>query len=122
MEEKKRNNATITFTDKSQKERMLQQLNSVRLQNLMKSETRGNAYKKDCQKVIWAVDKLYCLAEKGKIRVQVPMWEEPSAEKEGLLRTIDFYRAMARNLGITVDEEGQRFKEKYDNVWIRPSM
>ena len=81
MEEKKakkRNNATITFSQKEQKERLLQQLNSVQLQNLMKDSTSGDAYKKDCQKVIWAVGYLYDLAVKGKIRVQVPLFEENS--------------------------------------------
>lgn len=80
-DQKKRNNATITFSDKSQKEKLLLQLNSVQLQNLMPESTR----KKDCQKVIWAVDYLYNLAVKGKIRVQVPMFEDNSEEKQQLI-------------------------------------
>ena len=71
VEKKKRNNATITFSDRAQKEKLLLQLNSIQLQNLMPECARG----KDCQKVIWAVDYLYNLAVKGKIRVQVPMFE-----------------------------------------------
>jgi len=83
-EKKKRNNATITFSDKAQKEKLLLQLNSMQLQNLMPESARG----KDCQKVIWAVDYLYNLAIKGKIRVQVPMFEEDSQEKFLLIEEI----------------------------------
>ena len=84
-EKKKRNNATITFSDKAQKEKLLLQLNSMQLQNLMPDSARG----KDCQKVIWAVDYLYNLAVKGKIRVQIPMFEEDSQEKHLLLDKIE---------------------------------
>ena len=86
MEEKKakkRNNATITFSQKEQKERLLQQLNSVQLQNLMKDSTSGDAYKKDCQKVIWAVGYLYDLAVKGKIRVQVRCLKKTARRNRG---------------------------------------
>ena len=83
-EKKKRNNATITFSDKAQKEKLLLQLNSMQLQNLMPESTRG----KDCQKVVWAVDYLYNLAVKGKIRVQVPMFEEDIQEKYQLIEEI----------------------------------
>ena len=101
MEEKKakkRNNATITFSQKEQKERLLQQLNSVQLQNLMKDSTSGDAYKKDCQKVIWAVGYLYDLAVKGKIRVQVPLFEENSQEKQGMLEEIDALKKRVKEL------------------------
>lgn len=84
-DQKKRNNATITFSDKSQKEKLLLQLNSVQLQNLMPESAR----KKDCQKVIWAIDYLYNLAVRGKIRVQVPMFEDDSEEKRHLIEEND---------------------------------
>lgn len=84
-EKKKRNNATITFSTREQKMQLLERLNSVQLQNLMPESAR----QKDCQKVIWAVDYLYDLAVKGKIRVQVPMYEEDSMEKQGMLDEID---------------------------------
>lgn len=84
MEKKKRNNATITFSDKSQKEQLLGHLNSVQLQNLMPDSVKG----KDCQKVLWAVEYLHRLAVDGKIRVEVPMFEADSQEKQGLLEEI----------------------------------
>lgn len=84
-DQKKRNNATITFSDKSQKEKLLLQLNSVQLQNLMPESAR----RKDCQKVIWAIDYLYNLAVRGKIRVQVPMFEDDSEEKRHLIEEND---------------------------------
>ena len=87
MEEKttkKRHNATVTFSRKEQKEEMLQHLNSVQLQNLMPDDVKG----KDCLKVLWAVEYLHRLAVDGKIRVQVPMFEADSQEKQGLLDEI----------------------------------
>lgn len=84
MEKKKRNNATITFSDKSQKEQLLGHLNSVQLQNLMPDSVK----EKDCQKVLWAVEYLHRLAVDGKIRVEVPMFEADSQEKQGLLEEI----------------------------------
>lgn len=87
MEEKstkKRHNATVTFSRKEQKEEMLQHLNSVQLQNLMPDDVK----KTDCLKVLWAVEYLHRLAIDGKIRVQVPMFEEDSQEKQGLLDEI----------------------------------
>lgn len=92
--EKKRNNATITFSDRAQKEQLLLQLNSKQLQNLMPE----NVKKKDCQKVIWAVGYLYRLAVEGKIRVEVPMFEEDSIEKQGLLDEIARLRAENKRL------------------------
>lgn len=85
MEKKKRNNATVTFSDKSQKEQLLRHLNSVQLQNLMPDSVKG----KDCQKVLWAVEYLHRLAVDGKIRVEVPMFETDSQEKQGLLDEIE---------------------------------
>lgn len=87
MEEKttkKRHNATVTFSRKEQKEEMLQHLNSVQLQNLMPDDVKG----KDCLKVLWAIEYLHRLAVDGKIRVQVPMFEADSQEKQGLLDEI----------------------------------
>lgn len=85
VEKKKRNNATITFSDRAQKEKLLLQLNSIQLQNLMPECARG----KDCQMVIWAIGYLYNLAVRGKIRVQVPMFEEDSQEKYHLIDEIE---------------------------------
>ena len=89
MEKKKRNNATVTFSDKSQKEQLLRHLNSVQLQNLMPDSVKG----KDCQKVLWAVEYLHRLAVDGKIRVEVPMFEADSQEKQGLLDEIERLKA-----------------------------
>ena len=94
MEKKKRHNATVTFSRKEQKEEMLQHLNSVQLQNLMPEEVR----EKDCLKVLWAVEYLHRLAVDGKIRVQVPMYEEDSQEKQGLLDEIAQLNGKIRQL------------------------
>ena len=97
MEEKKtkkRHNATVTFSRKEQKEEMLQYLNSVQLQNIMPDDVKG----KDCLKVLWAVEYLHRLAVDGKIRVQVPMFEEDSQEKQGLLDEIDALKADNKRL------------------------
>lgn len=97
MEEKKtkkRHNATVTFSRKEQKEEMLQYLNSVQLQNLMPDDVKG----KDCLKVLWAVEYLHRLAVDGKIRVQIPMFEEDSQEKQGLLDEIDALKADNKRL------------------------
>lgn len=94
MEKKKRHNATVTFSRKEQKEEMLQHLNSVQLQNLMPGEVRG----KDCLKVLWAVEYLHRLAVDGKIRVQVPLFEEDSQEKKGLLDKIAQLNGKIRQL------------------------
>lgn len=101
VEKKKRNNATITFSDRAQKEKLLLQLNSIQLQNLMPECARG----KDCQKVIWAVDYLYNLAVKGKIHVQVPMFEEDSQEKYQLIEEIQHLKHRITEL--------ERQEEKY---------
>lgn len=37
-------------------------------------------------------------------------------------RLLEFYRTMARNLGVTVDEERGSYREKYDDVWIHPAL
>lgn len=89
MEKKKRHNATVTFSRKEQKEEMLQYLNSVQLQNIMPDDVKG----KDCLKVLWAVEYLHRLAVDGKIRVQVPIFEEDSQEKKGLLDEITRLKA-----------------------------
>ena len=102
MEEKKtkkRHNATVTFSRKEQKEEMLQYLNSVQLQNIMPDDVKG----KDCLKVLWAVEYLHRLAVDGNIRVQVPMFEEDSQEKQGLL---DEYKRAMTELAHDVDSFG----------------
>lgn len=148
MEEKKtkkRHNATITFSRKEQKEEMLQHLNSVQLQNLMPDEVKG----KDCLKVLWAVEYLHRLAVDGKIRVQIPMFEEDSQEKRGLLdeistlkaenkqlsdledgyidninsliRLLEFYRRLTGSLGLKVDEDLQQYCYKVcPETWMKP--
>lgn len=78
-EKKNRNNATITFSQKGQKEQMLQYLNSKQLQSIMPDSIRG----KDCQMVLWAVEYLHRLFVDGKLCVQ----EEEPAEKKVI--TID---------------------------------
>lgn len=101
MEEKKtkkRHNATVTFSRKEQKEEMLQYLNSVQLQNIMPDDVKG----KDCLKVLWAVEYLHRLAVDGKIRVQVPMFEENSQEKQGKIphsaqQTVGYTRSSPRS-------------------------
>lgn len=94
MEKKKRNNATVTFSRKEQKEEMLQYLNSVQLQNLMPDNVKG----KDCKMVLWAVEYLHRLAVDGKIRVQVPMYEEDSQEKQGMIDEIARLKAEIKQL------------------------
>lgn len=94
MEKKKRNNATVTFSRKEQKEEMLQYLNSVQLQNLMPDNVKG----KDCKMVFWAVEYLHRLAVDGKIRVQVPMYEEDSQEKQGMIDEIARLKAEIKQL------------------------
>lgn len=37
-------------------------------------------------------------------------------------RLLVFYRTMAKNLGVTVDEERGSYREKYDDVWIHPAI
>ena len=81
MEPKKRNNGTISFSDKSQKEEVRSILREKRLQNLMPGDIKG----KDGKMVLWAVRYLKNLADKGKIRVEVPMFEDNSQEKNNLL-------------------------------------
>lgn len=94
MEKKKRNNATVTFSRKEQKEEMLQYLNSVQLLNLMPDNVKG----KDCKMVLWAVEYLHRLAVDGKIRVQVTMYEEDSQEKQGMIDEIARLKAEIKQL------------------------
>lgn len=84
MEPKKRNNGTISFSDKSQKEEVRSILREKRLQNLMPGDIKG----KDGKTVLWAVRYLKNLADSGKIRLQVPIFEEESEEKRQLLSRI----------------------------------
>ena len=77
----KRNNATISFTDKTQKEEIQAILREQRLQNLMPDDVKG----KDGKMVLWAVRYLKHLANNGKMRVEVPMFEDDSQEKHQLL-------------------------------------
>ena len=51
MDKPKRNNGTISFSDKSQKEEVQRILREKRLQNLMPDNIRG----KDGLMVLWAV-------------------------------------------------------------------
>lgn len=76
MEPKKRNNGTISFSDKGQKEEVRAILRDKRLQNLMPENIRG----KDGKMVLWAVRYLMNLVDKGKIRVEVPLFEDDSQE------------------------------------------
>lgn len=94
-EKKKRNNATVTFSSKAEKEQLLQQLNSKQLQNLMPDGVK----RKDCKKVLWAVDYLYKLALKGRIRVEVPMFETDSQEKQLLIEENEQLKAKMKELG-----------------------
>lgn len=84
MDKPKRNNGTISFSDKSQKEEVQRILREKRLQNLMPDNIRG----KDGLMVLWAVRYLRNLADKGKMRYEVPMFEEESEEKRQLLSRI----------------------------------
>lgn len=94
-EKKKRNNATVTFSSKAEKEQLLQQLNSKQLQNLMPDGVK----RKDCKKVLWAVDYLYKLALKGRIRIEVPMFETDSQEKQLLIEENEQLKAKLKELG-----------------------
>ena len=125
MEKKKRNNATITFSQKEQKEQLLQYLNSVQLQNLMPDGVKG----KDCQKVLWAVEYLHRLAVDGKLRVQVPMFEDDSQEKQGLLDQVErlegilrLYRRIVEGQGLIVDEEGRQYRRRENLIWMKPCL
>lgn len=88
MEPKKRNNGVISFTDKSQKEEVQRILRDTRLQNLMPESVRN----KDGLMVLWAVRFLKNLADKGKMRYEVPMFEEDSAEKQGMTEELERLR------------------------------
>lgn len=94
-EKKKRNNATVTFSSKAEKEQLLQQLNSKQLQNLMPDGIKM----KNCKKVLWAVDYLYKLALKGRIRIEVPMFETDSQEKQLLIEENEQLKAKLKELG-----------------------
>lgn len=94
-EKKKRNNATVTFSSKAEKEQLLQQLNSKQLQNLMPDGVK----RKDCKKVLWAVDYLYKLALKGRIRIEVPMFETDSQEKQLLIEENEQLKVKLKELG-----------------------
>ena len=63
MEKKKRNNATISFTDKSQKEAVQKILRDEVLQKAMPQEIKG----KDGLMVLWAVCQLKEFADKGEL-------------------------------------------------------
>lgn len=80
----KRNNATISFTDKSQKEEVQAILREQRLQNLMSDDVKG----KDGKMVLWAIRYLKYLADNGKMRIEVPMFEDDSQEKQQMLDEI----------------------------------
>ncbi len=71
----KRKVATICFSDKAVKEEIQNILREPRIQNLMPAEIRG----KDGKMVHWAVRHLKFLADKGKMRVEVPMFEEENS-------------------------------------------
>ena len=94
MEPKKRNNGVISFTDKSQKEEVQRILRDTRLQNLMPESVRN----KDGLMVLWAVRFLKNLADKGKMRYEVPMFEEDSQEKQGLLAELEQLRQENKTL------------------------
>lgn len=120
MEPKKRNNGVISFTDKSQKEEVQRILRDTRLQNLMPESVRN----KDGLMVLWAVRFLKNLADKGKMRYEVPMFEEDSAEKQGMTEELERLRKENETLKeklrsndngekATVGEESQEMEE-YD--------
>lgn len=88
MDKPKRNNGTISFSDKSQKEEVQRILREKRLQNLMPNNIRG----KDGLMVLWAVRFLKNLADKGKMRYEVPMFEDDSAEKQGMTEELERLR------------------------------
>lgn len=94
MNSKKRNNGVISFTDKSQKEEVQRILRDTRLQNLMPESVRN----KDGLMVLWAVRFLKNLADKGKMRYEVPMFEEDSQEKQGLLAELEQLRQENKTL------------------------
>ena len=120
MDTRKRNNGVISFTDKSQKEEVQRILRDTRLQNLMPENVRN----KDGLMVLWAVRFLKNLADKGKMRYEVPMFEDDSAEKQGLLAELEQLRQENKTLKeklrsndngekATVDGECQE-PEEYD--------
>lgn len=88
MDKPKRNNGTISFSDKSQKEEVQRILREKRLQNLMPDNIRG----KDGLMVLWAVRFLKNLADKGKMRYEVPMFEDDSAEKQSMTEELERLR------------------------------
>ena len=71
---KKRNNATITFTDKRQKEEVLNLLHDRRLQDLMPEDVKG----KDFKMVIWVVRHLREIVEHGDVASLFMKQEEGS--------------------------------------------
>lgn len=101
MDTRKRNNGVISFTDKSQKEEVQRILRDTRLQNLMPESVRN----KDGLMVLWAVRFLKNLADKGKMRYEVPMFEDDSAEKQGLLAELEQLR-----------RENETLKEKLRSI------
>ena len=120
MDTRKRNNGVISFTDKSQKGEVQRILRDTRLQNLMPESVRN----KDGLMVLWAVRFLKNLADKGKMRYEVPMFEDDSAEKQGLLAELEQLRQENKTLKeklrsndngekATVDGECQE-PEEYD--------
>lgn len=64
MEKKKRNNATISFTDKSQKEKVQTILREELLQRLMPKDIKG----KDGLMVLWATRALKKIIEKRELK------------------------------------------------------
>ena len=105
---------------------------------------------KTYMKVQWAVEYLHRLAVDGKIRIEVrdqlanmeqrimqlqAEVKERQDLEQGYVDTINqqtrqideqqktlrLYRAIARHIGLTVDKQQQTFKERYDDVWVRPA-
>lgn len=109
--DKKKCKATVTFSRKKQKDEMLQLLKSPQLQNLMPKAIVSSVP----MMVLWAVEYLYRLAVEGKIRIQVPMFEDESMEKKGLLDENARLKEENRRLRSANNRLLQSFKDKVSN-------
>ena len=115
----------IAWRDGEKKEIVVRCLNHPSVVAAMDEAAKANTG----EMVLWGARKLRELGMAGKLNInEPPLFGDPEEVRNlkdrisDLERLLRFYRAMAKNLGLTVDEERGNYREKYDNVWVHPAM
>lgn len=101
---------SITFRDGRDKDRIDEILAGIRMRNLMPDKVKG----KCAPMVLWALEYMNRLVEKGTIRMQAAMFADTPAEVEALQAENDRLRKRVRQLE---QQQAKSHAKKWWQIW-----